>query len=265
MNFFEEPTWCEPQEALSDCSSLVYTGPTPFIMTGIFVRLLQYHFSDPDNIMHPALKGYTWTNSSGGCISSGGNGGGVQCPPGSSGSSGSCSSDPCQTAPEFIEGSKIYIAPEYKRDDQTVQQRPALLVKREPSTTGKISFRNAVAASKVRDKGVWTGLKHNIYLDGKHSIICLGKTGAEADLLGEEVFYRMLHYMPIIRDDFRLGQFWVEGISEVQERGEESSKVFYTIVRLSWAITYRWKVVPETPILKRFVLTYDENAKAKEN
>jgi hypothetical protein len=217
-NTFNEPDWSVSQRAEDDCSSLNATGNTPFILLGIIVRLLQYHFSDANNIENTLLKEYLWV--------------------------------------ENRESSRIFIAPSYERENAIIQQRPALLVRREPTQVRPISIRDEALVSKNTNGGIYSGHIYQVELRGNHSIICVGGSGSEAESLGEEVFFRMLNFMPVIRDDIRIGSFRVEAISETQELPDEAGKKFYVVVRLSWATVYRWKTIPETPELKRITLAF---------
>jgi len=60
MATFTEPTWTTPEEAIAPVTSVEKRMISPFELQGIIVRMLQYHFSDPNNIVNPKLKGYTW-------------------------------------------------------------------------------------------------------------------------------------------------------------------------------------------------------------
>jgi hypothetical protein len=258
-NTYPEPKWCTPQDVNEGCSSLVATGPSPMVLTGVFIRLIQYHFSDPNNIQNENLKGYIWTNSPNGCISNDDPSAEEGSGSGASGSSdsGGMGQDDCPVPDTHIDGSKMLVTVSYKRDGANVQQRPAIYIKREPVVGSRISFQNKAQASLNKD-GILEGTNYQMTISGKHSIIAVGKTGAEADALGEEIYFRMLQYMPIIRDDVRLGHFLPESISEVKEIPKEASKAFYTVVSLTWAYVYRWRVIPESPTLKRLALLYTD-------
>lgn len=253
QNFYPEPIWCTPQEADLDCSSLIATGPTPMVLTGAFIRLIQYHFSDPNNIQNPHFKGYIWTNSPKGCISNVD----YDTDPGSSGSSSGSEEPPCPEPDTSVEGSRILITASYKRDGVNIQQRPAILIKREAVKTSRINLENK-ALSGVNKDGVLSGAEHQVTISGKHSIIAVGQSGAEADALAEEIYFRMLQYMPVIRADLRLGHFLPDVMSEVRDIKEESSLAFYSVISLAWAYVYRWRVIAESPILKRTALTYKD-------
>jgi len=252
---YPEPTWCTPQDTTEGCSSLVATGPSPNVLTGVFVRLAQYHFSDPNNIQNENLKGYIWTNSPDGCISSGGSDGDSSSGTGSG--SGSSGPDPCPEEDTFQEGSRILVGVSYQNDSINVQQRPAVYIKRETYSASRISFENKAQAGLNQD-GVHEGSSYQVMLTGKHSLIAVGQTGAEADALGEEIFFRMLQYMPIIKEDMVLGHFLPERVSEIRELGEEAKKVFYSVVTLNWGYVYRWRIMAESPILKRIAFLYED-------
>ena len=253
MQTFDEPNWCSPsQPAAADCSSLVYTGPTPIILTGVFTRLMQYHFSDPNNISNSLLKGYVWTSNPDGCIVNGED----ESDP--SGSSSSSNPSGCPTEATIItEGSRILIQPDYVRNNLTVQQRPAILITREPVRTSPISMRNASLPTIDSAAKIYKGQAHQVYIEGSHTFLCYGLSGTEAELIASEVYYRMLNYMPVIREDFRLGKFFVDGIGKMQTIDDESSQVFRVPVSVSWAYTYRWRVIPETPTIKRLALMFE--------
>lgn len=234
INYFPEPEWSDkPQEAIVGCSSVESTGPTPYIMTGIIVKLLQYQFSDPRNITNPLLRQIGW--GSGACNGVVTEGGGVETSTGN-----------------------IYIGPSYADDAASIQSNPALFVKREPMSVKQVSQRNIILPSLKNIRGPKKGTPHVVTVEGKHSIICKAKTGVEADALAEEVFFRMLNYMTVIQNDFRLGNFMPLGMSDVQEITNEAEKAFFVVVRLSWAYVYRWLLRLEAPIVKRTHLMYME-------
>lgn len=225
MNVFEEPEWGTPQEAVEVCSSLVSTGPTPFLMTGIFTKLIQYHFSDTRNIINPKLHSMKWV------------------PGNCNGSDGG-----------------IYIGPGGSSDEDSANANPAVFVRRSNVDIGAISQKNITVQgqSLVKSPHAHAGIVHQVTIDGSHSIICKAKSVAEADALAEEVFTRMLNYMSVIRDDFRLGKFMPTQLSDVKEMANEAEKAFYAVVRLSWAYVYRWSLRQEAPKIKRMHLLYED-------
>jgi hypothetical protein len=257
VNTFPEPEWCIPQEALEPCSSFWYAGPSPFSLSGVFLRLLQYHFSTPDNIEEPLLKEYIWTPSDKGCISTG-----TPDPEGSSAEESSeegyvsrCPIIDENGTSQYISGSRIQIKPSWSQDASQIQQSPSLLVKRETFQTERIAFHDRTLPHMNR-QGIYEGTEQQVNVIGSHSIICKGKYGGEADLLAQEVFFRMLHYQQVIKRDFALGSLMAKSVAEVRQRKDEATSTFYSVVRLEWAYVYRWRVIPEAPVLKRIGFEY---------
>lgn len=242
QNTFPEPIWTVPQDAIDRCTAFDIAGPSPFMLTGAVLRLLQYHFSDPNNIEEPLLKGYIWSPNTANCIQ-----GQTQVQPQPS----------PDGAPNWttIPESRIVIKPSWSSTSDGSQQLPGIYVKREPFRTETVSFKDQQTPS-LDAQGVFKGTTMNVNILGAHSLICKGMTGAEAELLGQEVYFRMLHYQQVIKSDLKLGRLQTTGVSEAKQRLDEARSTFYTVVSLEWAYVYRWLVVQESPIVKRIAFGF---------
>jgi len=231
MPTYTEPEWGTPQEAVDKPSSLCTTGPRGMLMTGILVKLIQYHFHDPGNIDNPLLRCYQWQLNNA-CYNNEDSE--------ASGSGG------------------IWIGPGYSEDSEGVQASPAIYVKREGTRNSPISQKN-ISVPSLNSAGLFPGTLHQVNVEGVHSIIYKAKTGVAASALGEEVFLRFLHYQTVIRDDFKLGKFFTTSLSEVKEvaQDQEADSGFYTVVRIEWAYVYRWYLRKEGPALKRTHFLYE--------
>jgi len=236
-----EPGWGCPLNAMSDCGAFAVVGPSPFRITGALIRLMQYHFSTPDNIQNPQLKELIWTPSTNGC-------------------SDELVIDPCTNQPTggVIRGSKILIEASYKKSSLSIQQRPAIFIKRETMSTRSVnpSFSNKALASLNPVTGMYEGEKYAVYIEGRHSIIALAQTGSSAEAIAEEIYFRLLQYMDVIKNDLNLGAFGPSTMSDIKDYDVESKKSFYATVSVDWAYTYRWSVIEESPIIKRLAVTY---------
>ena len=218
---------------------------TPYMITGAFVRLIQYHFSDPNNIENEYLKNYIWKCGTGGCN--------VNVVSGTEiGSTGEVVSDNAD-----LDGSRILITVSYDQSEKAVQQRPAIFIKREVVETQKISLRDK-SIDGLNNKGIFNGSKHQLNITGSHSFIAVGGSGSEAELLAEDIMFRMIHYKPLLLEELKLGMIHIASMSDVRELGEESSKAFYVVVSVRWAYVYRWQLIPEAPLIKRLSLNYTE-------
>ena len=225
-----EPCWGSPQEACERASAFTTAGPNPFMLTGVFQRLLQYHFSSSDNIEEPLLRGYIWTPGSACCATS----------------------ETEEGSANIYEPSRIMIKPSWSQLGPEVQQLPTLLIKREVFRSQRVSLldQSAVGNSSY-NKG--SNYQH-MAVKGGHTIICKGGTGAEAELLGQEVFYRMLHFQQIIKKDFSLGSLVTQSVSELRTKNDESKTSFYTVVNLEWSYMYNWLIIPDSAIVKRIAI-----------
>lgn len=187
-------------------SSIVSTGPKSFIMTGVFLQIIRSHFSDPENIQDHNLKENVWSPDE-----------------------------------KF---SKILIEPVYKWDAKKIQARPAVIVKR-----GGWKVQRFGIGDKYMGPPEETGFAEDRYIvgmGGTHVFFCLGNSGLEAEALGAEVFYEMLEFSAIIREQFCLGTFQVSDLGEVS-RFEEAHDHFAVPVTVSYAMQHQWKLLRQAP------------------
>jgi len=254
----EEPCWTsvdKAQRTSVPCSSTVATGMRPYIITGMIIQLLKYHFSDPNNIMTGELEGLLWSDVAA-CQTV------EENTSDSSGSSGSaCAEDQPEPAP--ANSRTLWIGGNHDLNLGMGSQRPGIFVKREKVSTKRVTNQkgDATVSSVQQSEGIVRGKKYLKELTGRFSIICVGLSGAEAELLGEEVFYRMLYYAPKIEDDFPLGRFSVNGLTEVTKLDAgagEPTNAYSAIVQLSWGLIETWRLVSEAPLLKRTSLNYQQ-------
>ena len=216
-NVYTEPTWASIQEAMQEDPSRFAKEPaTPFDLTGAFVRLLQYHFSDANRIQNTPLKALTWNTD--------------------------------------IKQTNILIAPGFNRDFKSESKKPALFVERgavkpvpipQPLKGLNISiFQNAEGThSELTDNA-----KRFKIIKGVHNIVCEGLVPAQSELLAEEIFNRFMYFSPVIEDDFSLDGFDVEGLSPLQQREERPSPTDVVSVSFSWQKFYFWETAQENPI-----------------
>jgi hypothetical protein len=241
VNTIPEPEWGVSQDTVQDSSAFCLLGPSPFLLTGVLIRLLQYHFSDPNNIDNPVLKDYTWTSNSG------------------------CDEitkeiiNPVTQEVETVEvpATRIYIGPDYSENPDYANSRPAFFVRRESYQPSSISNRNEKLTGPGACGDPVRGQKMLIQMSGSHSIIAAGETGNEVEQLLEEAYFRMMQYMPVIRDDFKLGGLVVGGAGRVQN-GElgGGKKTFYASFAISWTYIYQWTLIRVNPEFRRTLVEY---------
>jgi hypothetical protein len=126
--------------------------------------------------------------------------------------------------------------------------RPAVIVKRNKWTSLKKGINN------------WHGLtpegfdEYTKFWRGSHTLFCIAREGAEAEVLAAETYRYMLHYAPVFRQYFDLMLFEMVEVGELNELEEEEGT--YTVpitVMYGWAES--WVLRLHTPKLKRIALS----------
>lgn len=212
-NTFTEPSWESIRNAATEPTSrFALLPPSPFEITGIFIRLLQFHFGSADRILSPNLKGYVWTDS------------------------------PSTSA--------IQIAPDYSSDIRQESKKPGLFVQRGeigiapvPTLAGaNISVWSQVTGAPTE---ITTSNQRFKFLQGTHAVLCEGMTGTEAELLAEEVFLRFLYFSPIFESDFHFHSLDFKGMTQVQKRENTTIPTYVAGVSFGWTVHYGWSIATE--------------------
>jgi len=160
-----EPPWTMPVQPIEmDPSSLKSTGARPSYISGILLRLLEAHFSDPGNIVDPALKSAIWKPKA----------------------------DPIE--------SKILIEPYHKYEATNIEQRPGIYVSRGSIGVQEFALRDRALTHIKRNSGNFEGTDFYKLLTGMHTVIVCAKTDMATERLGEEIFYMLLEYGPDDRE-----------------------------------------------------------------
>jgi len=209
---------------LTPVSSICTTGHRANVITGIVLRLLREHFSTPAELeFNPAMSGepaadlsaYVWKDNR--------------------------------------KDASIIIDPVWLWNSQDVQRRPALYVRRESLKNNRIALDHGwtVGAPKNEEGKIIEvpGELHSTMIVGGHSVIAVGTSGAEAELLGQEAFNHLMEFGPLIRRDVKLNKWDVAEWSSVAKL-EESHEHFVTTVACTWAYSQTWTLRQEAPWLK---------------
>jgi len=188
-------------------SSLCTTGLLPHILTGVLLQTMQHHFSEPTNIIQEPLRSYVWT-------------------------------------PE-AEVSRISIEAVYNWTPETIQQRPAVVVKRGQLKTGKMSIGN-IFHGPPEDTG-YAEDQMIVTFQGNHQLFCCARTGTEAELLGAEVAYELLEFSQIIRNEFGFMSFELFEIGQIH-RLQESHDHYAVPITVAYAYSHGWRVLRQRPL-----------------
>jgi len=202
-------------------SSICTTGIKPQIMTGILLQLLRSQFSREETIQEPALKECLWVGS------------------------------PPEYVQEDPSRSKIMIEPVFRWDARIVQQRPAILVKRgtwSPQLRG-IGQNVYQPRSLDPDDLPENGERYLTNIVGTHMLFCVAQEGAQAELLGTEVYERQITFSKMFIQDFGLSSYWVPQISDVKKLNE-SKEHFAVIVNLQYTVPMPYRITQQAPLFK---------------
>lgn len=209
---------------LDQFSSLCSTGHTPMILTGIFIRIIQSHFSNPDYIEQDALRDNV-----------------LHLKP----------EDTLEGIPE----TGILVEPVYKWNPIDFAGRPAVYIKRNTMQTQRLGINDGLTVGLGRnaegDLNTAKGAYHVIGVLGSHTLFCIGRTGAETEVLAYEVFRELQQFAPIIRQDVFLKKLNVTQVTEISKL-EEHDQHFVVGVVIGWAYFEKWRIVPDAPWLKSF-------------
>lgn len=239
------PTPSEPLEPVAgptlvdfdEFSSLCSTGHAPNVLTGAFGRILRAHFSDSNMIEAVSLKDNVWH------------------------------AQPQDTTEGSVE-TGILIEPIFKWDPQQLGVRPAVYVKRNGQKIQRYGINDGLQVGLGKDDAgnlkINEGEEHFVGVLGSHTLFCIGRTGAETEILSGEVFREIQHFVPVIRRDLKLKKLAVTEVTEPQQLEEHDQHLVVAVV-LGWGYFEKWRLVPDAPILKGLnlgAMPDDETSKA---
>ncbi len=213
---------------LAPVSSLCTTGHVANILTGVFVRLLREHFATALNLEYNGvneavqeLEGYLWVGD------------------------GQGNAD--------AEKTRIQIDAVWKYNAQDIQRRPALYVKRNSFQTQRLAIRDGMTSNAKRDSEgkvqAVRGEYKTVAVLGSHTIFCVGGSGAEAELLGMEVFNHLVGFSQVLREDLKLHRFMVNEVGELAVLDEYVERFVVPVV-CAYAALPAWRTDVVAPWLK---------------
>lgn len=183
------------------------------------------HFSDADNIVDPKLRSYVWVD------------------------------DPVGLEDHNIT-SKIQIDSNDRWDPNTIQQRPSILVSPGSVADREFLLGNGPAAGLAPISGNYEGKSKKVILEGKNTITVCGKYSMEASRIASEVFFRMLEYKSVIKEDLNFSEFAVKVLNE-PKKVKENHEHWEATIDIVWAFVYQWRVTPQAPVFKKTVHNFN--------
>lgn len=209
---------------LDEYSSLCSTGHTPLIITGAYLRFMQEHFSDPNKVENPELRDNIFV------------------------------AEPDDTT-EGTYPTGILIDPIYKWNPRRFSKRLAIYIARNEINIQRLGINDGMTVGLGKDADgnlkTYEGDKHEVGVLGSHTFFCIGRTGAEAEILASEVFREVQHFAPVLRRDLKLHRLVIAGYTGLNQL-EEYDQHFVVAISIGWAYIEAWRLVPLAPWLKTF-------------
>lgn len=203
-------------------SSLCATGHTPLILTGAFLTILKEHFSKASNIENEALRDNIFQENP-------------------------------EDTTEGVVDRGILIDTVYRFNPVDFGTRPAIYAKRNEMQTQRYGINDGLHVGLGVDKNgellLDQGEYHTVGVLGSHTMFCIGRTGAEAEVLAYEVFREIQHFSPILRQRLRLKKLAVTQLTALSKL-EEYDQHYVVGVVLGWAYFEAWRIKPVAPWLK---------------
>ena len=225
---------------LDQVSSICTTRHPANIMTGVILRLLQEHFANADNLEYNGLNEFA---DQAGLIVK-------------------------RQLQEYIwdadtTRTQIQIQPVWLWNTEDIQRRPALYVKRNRLTPQRIAIDDGgMHVKSVKDEsGRVVRVEGRYYTQmvmGSHTVFVVAQSGAEAELLGQEVFNHLMMFGPAIRSDMKLHRFQVVENGEVSLL-EEFNDNFVVPIVASYAFFWAWRIQEVAPWLKSLAVDVVSN------
>lgn len=205
--------------------SLCSSGHRASIMDGVFVRILQEHFSRRGRLIlngrdgdGPQLDGVLWTPDA--------------------------------------ETTKIQISGMHDYNRQDVQRRPALYVERQDWESERYAIGNRVVGGCVvkTDDGRFKqllGEKYTVKSTGSHLFWCIGAgdNGQQAQLLGDEVYDFFMSFMPLLFVELQLHSMFPPKMGKLQVIPEHR-ETRGVPVSLGYEFYPTWRLTMIAPFLR---------------
>lgn len=128
-------------------------------------------------------------------------------------------------------------------------RRPAIILKRN-------AFENVRLGIADRHTGVGLDGKDQFttFWSGSHTCFCIGETGAQAEVLAEEVRRELTRYADAFRECLGIHRFKVMSVGEASYL-EESTENFVVPVTAGYSFEESWIAGPDAPILHKISLS----------
>jgi hypothetical protein len=198
-----------PEDRLYHVTNFCSLGPRPQIITGLFCCLLQQHFASQDNIESEIFRARLFRNAP----------------------------DEDGSGTLLIEDATVWTP-------GRTQLRPGIIVKRNSWEHQKRFTLDS--ASGIDTDG---NVQYTKMWRGSHTIFCIGREGAETEILVAETYRFLMHFGPVFRHYFGLLMFELLEVGALSMMEEEPDNFVVPItVGYGWAET--WTVQENIAVIR---------------
>jgi hypothetical protein len=197
----------------SELQDQTYIGcqfPSRLAISGVLADCLRQLFQAPRNIMHPQLKDFFWQADD--------------------------TTDPMK-APF-----QITIENFFTFNLTQVGVRPAILIKAGNWQESRLAIGNRSLGG--------TETEYYKKIEGTHTVMVVGKTVAQAELIAREVHGYLSHFGPLLRDWLSMSRWEVPMLAEPTELEENLENIVINIP-VQYELIYSWTLHPEVSRLLR--------------
>lgn len=142
----------------------------------------------------------------------------------------------------------ILIESIYRWRGELVEKRPAIIVKRNAYKNLRVVMADR---SGVTDDGHY---EYSTFWVGSHTLFCLSRSGAGADVLATEVQKELTGFAPVVIDYLNLFKWSVTEVGDVSEI-EEAKECFAVPVTVGWCYQEVWRLELESKKLGRVAVS----------
>ena len=200
------------RHGLDEIAQLCQLGMTPRVITGLLIRTLKNHFSDPALIMDPKLQQYVWNQDS--------------------------------------TKSKIRIIPNANFDAKSAGQLPAIIVARGELASKRVVMDDHVQFPSENSARNGAGVKKYLrFHTTSFMVTVISEALGEVEDLASEVFDTLSYLSPMMTERLSFHDFQVVGMGQVGALTEVGTQLAVPI-QLSTTYEYAWTLEPLAPRLK---------------
>lgn len=133
-----------------------------------------------------------------------------------------------------------------RRIPELTEFRPAVIIKRNTMQNLRLGINDKNQGPPTDGFG---NTHYTTFWAGSHTLFCIARSGAQAELLATEVYREIHHFHPIIQNTALLHRLQVTEVGAVAEL-EESMEGFVVPVTVAYAFQDNWILSQEAPTLR---------------